>query len=87
MKGSCYLTLGRDSNIWRLTDGHDVYVICKSNGLLNSFLAFLGLPTYSWLGDPSVALNSNYADEYLVNCTLIYGHLFGSSTRYPRNTL
>ncbi|MEA5572942.1 sugar ABC transporter permease [Calothrix sp. UHCC 0171] len=30
--------------------------IYNSNGLLNNFLAFLGLPTYNWLGDPSVAL-------------------------------
>jgi multiple sugar transport system permease protein len=32
--------------------------IYNSNGLLNSFLAFLGLPTYNWLGDPSVALKA-----------------------------
>ena len=32
--------------------------ICNSNGLLNNFLAFLGLPTYNWLGDPSVALKA-----------------------------
>jgi multiple sugar transport system permease protein len=32
--------------------------ICNSNGLLNRFLAFLGLPTYNWLGDPSVALKA-----------------------------
>ncbi|GAB1543202.1 sugar ABC transporter permease [Scytonema sp. NUACC21] len=30
--------------------------IYNTNGLLNNFLAFLGLPTYNWLGDPSVAL-------------------------------
>ncbi len=30
--------------------------IYNSNGLLNNFLALLGLPTYNWLGDPSVAL-------------------------------
>ena len=30
--------------------------IYNSNGLLNEFLAFLGLPTYNWLGDPAVAL-------------------------------
>ena len=30
--------------------------IYNSNGLLNSFLAFLGLPTYNWIGDPDVAL-------------------------------
>jgi len=32
--------------------------ICNSNGLLNRFLAFWGLPTYNWLGDPSVALKA-----------------------------
>ena len=32
--------------------------ICNSNGLLNNFLAFLGLPTYNWLGDPNVALKA-----------------------------
>ena len=32
--------------------------ICNSNGLLNNFLALLGLPTYNWLGDPSVALKA-----------------------------
>ncbi len=32
--------------------------ICNSNGLLNRFLAVLGLPTYNWLGDPSVALKA-----------------------------
>ncbi len=31
---------------------------CNSNGLLNSFLVFLDLPTYNWLGDPSVALKA-----------------------------
>ncbi|MEC4818927.1 MAG: sugar ABC transporter permease [Scytonema sp. PMC 1069.18] len=30
--------------------------IYNTNGLLNDFLAFLGLPTYNWLGDPAVAL-------------------------------
>lgn len=30
--------------------------IYNSNGLLNSFLGTLGLPTYNWLGDPAVAL-------------------------------
>jgi multiple sugar transport system permease protein len=32
--------------------------IYNSNGLLNNFLVFLGLPTYNWLGDPAVALKS-----------------------------
>jgi multiple sugar transport system permease protein len=32
--------------------------IYNSNGLLNSFLAFLGLPTYNWIGDPGVALKA-----------------------------
>jgi len=32
--------------------------ICNSNDLLNNFLSFLGLPTYNWLGDPSVALKA-----------------------------
>ena len=32
--------------------------IYNSNGLLNNFLAFFGLPTYNWLGDPAVALKS-----------------------------
>lgn len=32
--------------------------ICNTNGLLNNFLAFLGLPTYNWLGDPAVALKA-----------------------------
>lgn len=32
--------------------------IYNSNGLLNNILAFVGLPTYNWLGDPSVALKS-----------------------------
>jgi len=32
--------------------------IYNSNGILNSFLAFLGLPTYNWLGDPGVALKA-----------------------------
>jgi multiple sugar transport system permease protein len=30
--------------------------IYNTDGLLNDFLASLGLPTYNWLGDPSVAL-------------------------------
>ncbi|NMG07079.1 sugar ABC transporter permease [Brasilonema sp. UFV-L1] len=30
--------------------------IYNTNGLLNDFLAFIGLPTYNWLGDPAVAL-------------------------------
>ncbi|WP_156481681.1 MULTISPECIES: carbohydrate ABC transporter permease [unclassified Anabaena] len=30
--------------------------IYNTDGLLNDFLAFLGLPTYNWLGDPAVAL-------------------------------
>ncbi len=30
--------------------------IYNSDGLLNSFLDFLHLPTYNWLGDPAVAL-------------------------------
>lgn len=30
--------------------------IYNTNGLLNSFLSFVGLPTYNWLGDPAVAL-------------------------------
>ncbi len=32
--------------------------IYNSNGLLNHFLAFFGLPTYNWIGDPSVALKA-----------------------------
>jgi multiple sugar transport system permease protein len=32
--------------------------IYNSNGLLNNFLAFFGLPTYNWIGDPSVALKA-----------------------------
>lgn len=32
--------------------------IYNSNGLLNNFLASLGLPTYNWIGDPAVALKS-----------------------------
>lgn len=32
--------------------------IYNSNGLLNNFLALLGLPTYNWIGDPSVALKA-----------------------------
>jgi multiple sugar transport system permease protein len=30
--------------------------IYNTDGLLNNFLAFFGLPTYNWLGDPDVAL-------------------------------
>ncbi|EPZ39141.1 MULTISPECIES: carbohydrate ABC transporter permease [Anoxybacillus] len=30
----------------------------NQNGLVNHVLAFFGLPTYNWLGDPSVALNA-----------------------------
>jgi multiple sugar transport system permease protein len=30
--------------------------IYNSNGLLNSILSYLHLPTYNWLGDPAVAL-------------------------------
>jgi multiple sugar transport system permease protein len=30
--------------------------IYNTNGLLNDFLSFLGLPTYNWLGDPAIAL-------------------------------
>lgn len=30
--------------------------IYNTDGLLNHFLAFWGLPTYNWLGDPAVAL-------------------------------
>lgn len=30
--------------------------IYNSNGLLNTILSFLGLPSYNWLGDPAVAL-------------------------------
>lgn len=30
--------------------------IYNTDGLLNNFLAFVGLPTYNWLGDPAVAL-------------------------------
>jgi multiple sugar transport system permease protein len=32
--------------------------IYNSNGLLNNLLAFFHLPTYNWIGDPSVALKS-----------------------------
>lgn len=32
--------------------------IYNSQGLLNSFLAVLGLPTYNWLGNPAVALKA-----------------------------
>jgi multiple sugar transport system permease protein len=32
--------------------------IYNSNGLLNNVLAVFGLPTYNWIGDPSVALKS-----------------------------
>ncbi|MBD2293255.1 sugar ABC transporter permease [Anabaena sphaerica FACHB-251] len=30
--------------------------IYNTDGLLNDFLAFIGLPKYNWLGDPAVAL-------------------------------
>jgi multiple sugar transport system permease protein len=30
--------------------------IYNTDGLLNDFLGFVGLPTYNWLGDPAVAL-------------------------------
>ncbi|WP_044894073.1 carbohydrate ABC transporter permease [Bacillus alveayuensis] len=30
----------------------------NQNGLINNVLKFFGLPTYNWLGDPSVALNA-----------------------------
>ncbi|QAV26233.1 sugar ABC transporter permease [Neobacillus thermocopriae] len=30
----------------------------NQNGLVNHVLKFFGLPTYNWLGDPSVALNA-----------------------------
>ncbi|KFZ42284.1 sugar ABC transporter permease [Anoxybacillus flavithermus] len=30
----------------------------NQNGLVNHVLQFFGLPTYNWLGDPSVALNA-----------------------------
>lgn len=30
--------------------------IYNNQGILNQFLSFIGLPTYNWLGDPSVAL-------------------------------
>ncbi|MDZ8085779.1 MAG: sugar ABC transporter permease [Nostoc sp. DedQUE12b] len=30
--------------------------IYNTDGLLNDFLAFMGLPIYNWLGDPAVAL-------------------------------
>lgn len=32
--------------------------IYNSNGLLNNILSFLGLPTYNWIGDPTVALKA-----------------------------
>ncbi len=32
--------------------------ICNTDGLLNNFLTFLGLPSYNWLGDPAVALKA-----------------------------
>ncbi|MGB5960621.1 MAG: sugar ABC transporter permease [Coleofasciculaceae cyanobacterium] len=32
--------------------------IYNSNGLLNYFLGFFGLPAYNWIGDPSVALKA-----------------------------
>lgn len=30
----------------------------NQNGLINKILSSVGLPTYNWLGDPSIALNS-----------------------------
>jgi multiple sugar transport system permease protein len=30
----------------------------NQNGLINKLLSFLGLPTYNWIGDPSIALTS-----------------------------
>ncbi|MEH7504658.1 sugar ABC transporter permease [Neobacillus drentensis] len=30
----------------------------NKNGLVNHILDFIGLPTYNWIGDPSVALNA-----------------------------
>ncbi|MGE8202999.1 carbohydrate ABC transporter permease [Heyndrickxia sp. NPDC080065] len=30
----------------------------NQNGLINKVLEFIGLPTYNWLNDPSIALNS-----------------------------
>ncbi|BAT52956.1 sugar ABC transport system, permease protein [Nostoc sp. NIES-3756] len=32
--------------------------IYNTDGLLNNVLAFIGLPTYNWLGDPAVALKA-----------------------------
>jgi multiple sugar transport system permease protein len=32
--------------------------IYNTDGLLNDVLAFMGLPTYNWLGDPAVALKA-----------------------------
>jgi multiple sugar transport system permease protein len=32
--------------------------IYNTDGLLNDFLAFVGLPTYNWLGNPAVALKA-----------------------------
>jgi len=32
--------------------------IYNTNGLLNDMLAFLGLPTYNWIGNPTIALRS-----------------------------
>lgn len=32
--------------------------VYNSNGLLNTWLAAVGLPTYNWLGDPGVALKA-----------------------------
>ncbi len=32
--------------------------IYNSQGLLNDFLSFVGLPTYNWIGDPAVALKA-----------------------------
>lgn len=57
----------RGKNIWRIlyflptvTSSAVLTLIFmwmyNSNGLLNQFLSFVGLPTYNWLGDPSVAL-------------------------------
>ncbi len=33
-----------------------MFMYNNQNGLVNQFLATIGLPTYNWLGDPSVAL-------------------------------
>ncbi len=32
--------------------------IYNTNGLLNDFLGFFGVPAYNWLGDPAIALRS-----------------------------